>query len=384
MIIKAPTTGGILKASFVDRPNRFVVRCVLEDSGGRKEKAHMPNPGRLQELLLPGRKLYLAKAPTLKKDGTKRSTRYTVVGVERGGRPVYLDTHGTNAVARRLLEEKMIPPFRKAEVVRAEVPVGRSRFDFLLSEGGRDLYLEVKSVTLFANGLAMFPDAPTERGRRHLEELAAIARGGGRAAVLFLVHSASVTHFLPDYHTDLEFARTLLDVRRDIRIIPAAVGWSDDLEIDSAPKILTIPWDRLEREAVDRGSYLLILKLNRDRKIEVGALGALRFPKGFHIYVGSAMNSLSSRINRHRRKEKKLRWHIDYLRREADGFTALPIRSSVRQECELARAAAEVLQPGPARFGSSDCGCPTHLFYSPGDPLHSEAFHEVLETFRMG
>jgi sugar fermentation stimulation protein A len=270
-----------------------------------------------------------------------------------------------------------------AEIVRAEVPVGASRFDFLLRRGRREVLLEVKSCTLFGNRVAMFPDAVTERGRRHLEELAALSRRGRRPCVLFLVHTHQADWFLPDYHTDLAFSRTLLAVRRKLDVLPVGISWNPDLSLSGEVRPLAVPWDHLRREAEDRGSYLLLLRLARDRRVEIGRLGSYCFARGWYVYVGSAMRSLTARTARHARRRKRLHWHVDHLRQAASEVIPLPIRSTRRDECPLARALTEIYPPGPHGFGSSDCDCPTHLFHSPDNPLEHAPFHAVLQQFRM-
>jgi sugar fermentation stimulation protein A len=371
-----------MTARFLARPNRFLVRC--EAKGLREIDAFLPNPGRLWELLLPGASLYVHKPRTRNGRNSRRRTEHTVLAVERDGRPIFLHTHETNRAARYLLEHDLIPPLQGFRIKRAEVPVGKSRFDFLLSKDGEELYLEVKSCTLFGNGVAMFPDAVTARGRRHLLELAEMSRRGFRAAVLFLVHYPEVRWFMPDYHTDMEFSEALLDVREKVQLIPAAIGWNRDLTLDREPtKILTIPWDYLKGEVKDRGSYLLIVEVPEKTRLQVGGLGARNFPKGYYVYVGSAMSDLSARLARHQRKTKRLHWHIDFLTARADRIVPLPIRSSERLECGIAEALAAILEPGPGGFGSSDCRCATHLFFSPTNPLGSAQFHRVLQSFRM-
>jgi sugar fermentation stimulation protein A len=140
---------------------------------------------------------------------------------------------------------------------------------------------------------------------------------------------------------------------------------------------------QVKREVKDRGSYLLLLRIDSERRIGVGKLGDFIFPRGHYVYVGSAMRNLSARMARHSRLRKKLHWHIDYLRHEADGFVGLPVRSSQRLECEIAEALSKTFSAGPARFGSSDCKCRTHLFYSDANPIEQVAFHQVLQRFRM-
>jgi sugar fermentation stimulation protein A len=228
----------------------------------------------------------------------------------------------------------------------------------------------------------MFPDTVTERGRRHLMELAKQARRAD-SAVLFLVHTSGVCWFMPDYHTDLAFSRTFLKVKDRIRILAVGLDWRPDLTPARKVRSLEIPWPYLQREIRDRGAYILLLKLDRRKRIQVGKLGDCTFRRGYYLYVGSAMNNLSARIARHARLRKKLHWHIDYLRQEARYVAGLPIRSSKRLECVIAQALSERFVGGPSRFGSSDCRCGTHLFFSDSNPLEQPAFDGVLQRFRM-
>jgi sugar fermentation stimulation protein A len=365
-----------LHARFVKRPNRFLVECT---SGGKRIRAFLPNPGRLQELLLPGSILHLIEENT----NPERKTAFTVVAVERNGIPIMLHTHRTNQVARYLIENGSIPTLQEASIVKAEATVGRSRFDFLLSDGRGEIYLEVKSCTLVGERVAMFPDAVTARGAKHLQELAKLSCEGKRTVVLFVVHWPFTEVFMPDYHTDLHFAQTLLKVHNDVDVIPVSVRWNDDLSLVPDARILTIPWEYIEREAKDRGSYLLILRLIKDTKVDVGKLGSIVFKKGFYVYVGSAMANLTARIERHRRLRKNFHWHIDSLRDAADFICALTIRSSDRLECEIANAMSGIAECTVQGFGSSDCTCPTHLFGFKNDPASLKAFQRLLQYFRM-
>ncbi|MFO7962781.1 MAG: DNA/RNA nuclease SfsA [Desulfobacterales bacterium] len=372
---------GLITAQFVERPNRFLVRC--RRANGQTIEALLPNPGRLWELLLPGAVLYLKKVPDSVIMGGSRKTRFTAVAVEREGQPVFLDTQATNRVAAHLIEQGNIPFLEGAEIVKPEIRVGRSRFDFLLKQGGKHLYLEIKSCTLFGNGVAMFPDAITARGKKHLLELAEMAQKRNRAAVMFLVHAPHLKWFMPDYHTDFEFSRTLLAIRRYVRIIPVSVGWNTDLSLSGRVEHLNIPWRFLEKEVQDRGIYILMLHLKKEARFSAGKLAESDFPAGYYIYTGSAMNGLSARLARHCRKRKRLHWHIDYLIQRAERTIPVPIRSSKPLECVLARSLSAIFSQGPPRFGASDCRCPTHLFYSPENPLHQRGFHDVLQRFRM-
>lgn len=366
-----------VKAVFRSRPNRFVVECGLKN---RLIRAYLPNPGRLRELFFPGAELYLTRFPP----SSERRLKYMVVAVERDGAPVMLHTHVNNLVARRLIEEGRVPGLEGAEIVKPEHTVGHSRFDFLLRKGGREIILEVKSCTLFSRTLAMFPDAITARGTKHLLELAELSRKGTAAAVLFIVHSPKVRYFMPEHHTDLEFSRTLLAVKDRVMIKALSVGWNRDLSLGSAVRELVIPWDMVERESHDRGSYILILRLARDRRIKVNGLGEVLFRKGFYLYAGSAKASLTRRIEQHRRERKNLLGYIDFLRAHAEFRAALPVRASVDLECAIADALGKIAQRRIPGFGSSDCSCGGHLFGMDDDPVHSPAFISTLLHFRMG
>jgi len=366
----------IHKARFIGRPNRFLVVC---DLGGKALQAYLPNPGRLRELLLPGRVLYLVENPP---DPDKR-TRYTALAVERDGVPVLLHTHLTNDVAAHLLKAGRVPGFEGAAVIQREVAAGQSRYDFLLDRNGREFLLEVKSCTLFAGRIAMFPDAVTARGRRHLERLALHAKRGTPGGVLFLVHSPQVDAFMPDYHTDLAFSQALLAVKDDILVKAVSVTWNPDLTLGARVREVGIPWGLIEREARDEGAYLLVLEMARGRRIDVGGLGRIPFPKGYYVYAGSSRANLSKRVERHLRLRKRHHWHIDFLRSAADCCTALPVRASEDLEHGLAAALGRLADWVIPRFGSSDCRCPTHLFGFRENPLEDARFIDLLLRFRI-
>jgi sugar fermentation stimulation protein A len=362
-------------ATYARRPNRFVVECLHK---GRLIMAYLANPGRLWELLQEGSTLYITKiASTPAQD---RRMEYTVVAVEKDGVPIFLHTHHTNTVAGWLIEKRKMPGLENYSIEKPEFTVGRSRFDFLLKKGSDKMLLEVKSCTLFHDGLAMFPDAVTGRGRKHLVHLAESSMDAG---VLFVVHSPSTQYFLPEYHVDPEFSNTLYSLRKNIFVKAVSVAWRDDLSVSDEAKDLEIPWDVYEKEGADRGSYLLIIYLDTDRKILIGGLGSLPFKKGYYIYVGSAMKNLTARIERHKRKRKNLFWHIDYLREQGQVIHAIPIRSASRLECEIAESLREISHGRVERFGASDCDCNSHLFYMETNPLASSEFIDLLLYFRM-
>lgn len=376
-LFRQPLFPATIPSRFIRRQNRFVVECACS---GRTVQAHLPNPGRLWELLVPGRTVILVENAVF----PGRTTPYTAVAVVRDGVTVLLHTQKTNDAAHFLLAQRRIPGLEGAEIIKREFTLGESRFDFLLQGGREKILLEVKSCTLYGRSLAMFPDAVTARGRRHLEALATHAQNGYRCGVLFLIQSPRPEFFLPDYHTDLAFARTFLAHRDKLFYRALRISWGNDFRLDKNIGEAVIPWPLLEREGWDGGSYIFIIFLAAAARLAVGALGTFDFPAGYYLYVGSARKDLSQRLARHLRKGGKNRhWHIDYLREAAHSCLALPIRTRDDLECELAAALTRVAARSLPGFGASDCSCPSHLFYMPSHPLHDPAFRELLQYYRM-
>ena len=200
-------------ARFAARPNRFLVLARLAESDLLVE-AHLPDPGRLRELFLPGARMMLRPA----EPGSTRRTAWTAVLVEVPGATdappawVSLDTGLPNRIVGEALEAGTLDEFAGWTLVRREVPVGRSRLDFLLTDlAGRSLYLEVKSVTLVEDdGVARFPDAVTARGARHVDELRELVEcGAGEAAVLFVLQRADAHRIEAARSIDPVFAAAL-------------------------------------------------------------------------------------------------------------------------------------------------------------------------------
>ncbi len=363
------------KAVFIARLNRFTIKCEFK---GKKITAYLPNPGRLWELLLPEAQVFLEKTKR-----NKRKIPYTVVAVQKKNRPVVLHTHKANDVASFLIEKDLVPGLEGARVIKKEVKKGNSRFDLLLKKGPQEFLLEVKSCTLSCGKIAMFPDAPTQRGKRHIEELARLSRKNIKGAVLFLVDSPEVEVFIPDYHTDLEFAHVLYSAREEILIIPLSISWNKNFFLTSNVRLLKVPWELLEKEAKDGGCYLVILLLSQKVLVEIGSLGNIIFQSGYYVYVGSGMKNLSKRMARHKRLRKNLFWHIDYLRAKSKVISVIPIRSEDNLECKVARALKQISDWEIKGFGSSDCSCASHLFGMHVNPVHSSRFQNTLQFFRM-
>ena len=364
------------KARFLRRPNRFIAEAELK---GEVIRAHMPNPGRMWELLFPDTPLYVVHT-----EGAERKTAWSVVGIERDGVPIMLDTNRCNDAAEYLLRTKQIPGWESWTIERREYTVGKSRFDFLLSRGEERFLLEVKSCTLFGREGAMFPDAVTERGRKHVEHLADVQKDGWHTGILFLVQWDRARWFLPDYHTDLAFAQTFLQSAPHLDWKAAAIAWDPSFSQPKVSHLLAYPENILAEEAKDEGDYIIVLYLEEDKDIVIGSKGRMHFPQGYYLYTGSARKNLAKRIERHRRIRKKMHWHLDYLRKEAEWIAAVPIRCSEDLEHELAAAVREISGWSIPGFGCSDCDCESHLFGMQENPVHSRAFMiGVVERFRM-
>jgi len=365
------------EGTFVRRPNRFVVFFTID---GKEFGASMPNPGKMQELLFEGVKLLVTPMDT---DRVKYP--YRVVAVQNSRDEwLMLDTIKNNDCAAWLVENQKIPSLAGYLLIRREVTVGSSRFDLLLEKDGEQLYCEVKSCTLFGGDLAMFPDAVTERGRRHVMELGEMAREGIRTAVLFIVHSSEVAGFVPDFHTDPAFSETLYSNRNDLPIIPVSIGWDKTLTLKPEIKELPIHWDILETNGLDdSGLYLYLLHNEESQTIEIGEQGAIEFPQGYYLYVGSAESDLTKRLARHSRTRKGMEWHIDYLRNKTSVAGSWPIRNKTLQVCDLAAMVSDIANSSVTGFGSSDCNSNSHLFYFEKDPTHTRNLQDLISRVRM-
>lgn len=194
----------IVQAKFIERVNRFVAYVELS---GKSEKVHVKNTGRCRELLRPGANVYLAVS-----DNPGRSTAYDLVAVEKAGQTVNIDSQAPNkAVGEWLLRKQLFP---NLVFLRPEMVYGNSRFDFYVETENEKIFLEVKGVTLEENGIARFPDAPSERAVKHLEELVRARTEGYRACVVFVIQMKNVDYFLPNVETHKAFAEELARARK--------------------------------------------------------------------------------------------------------------------------------------------------------------------------
>jgi len=204
----------LVEAHFLQRFNRFIISCeiVNGEQKGNIVEAHLADPGRLRELLLPGCRLWLAPTPN-----PQRKTKWSAVLVESTENTlVSLVSSLPNSLIKQALTNKAIPDLAAWDLVRSEYPVNEHRFDFLLQRGNDRMLLEVKSVTLVENHIGLFPDAVTVRGRKHLETLARLTQAGTyQSAVLFVVQRNDAIAVSAATHIDPLFAQAWISARQN-------------------------------------------------------------------------------------------------------------------------------------------------------------------------
>ena len=194
------TYPGIARAAFIDRPNRFIAHVLV---GGERRVCHVKNTGRCRELLLPGARVLVQRA-----DKPGRKTNLDLIAVWKGQRLINMDAAAPNQVFGEWARSGGFLP--GVTLVRPEVTHGDSRFDFYLEAGARRAFVEVKGVTLEENGVARFPDAPTQRGVKHLNGLAQCAQEGYEAWAVFVVQMEGVSRFEPNWATHPAFGQALI------------------------------------------------------------------------------------------------------------------------------------------------------------------------------
>jgi sugar fermentation stimulation protein A len=406
------------EAVFLRRPNRFL---IIAGHNNEEIPCHCPNPGRLIEFFgfrgndIPGAELVLER-----RQGTgspsRAKTAWTAVGLRYRGAVVPLFSARANRTAEELILPRIIGDLAE---VRGEFTLGGSRFDFLCVDrkGVRHL-VEIKACSLVEEETAMFPDAPSERALKHLEELAALTKEGYRCHVLFVIVHGKPRRFVPNLHTDPAFAAALSSLGaaadpflpagergagagkapRDegggesartggkVTIHAALLGCGREGRGRLVSASVPVDLSHGKLAAGDGGNYLIILELPEPRETKVGALGLVAFKAGWYVYTGSARKNLSRRTGRHLRKTgKRKHWHIDYLVPLAEKTRALSILSYRNLECELAASLAKLGGEAIPRFGASDCrtrGCAGHLYFFPDPPMENRRFIETLLRFR--
>lgn len=198
----------VVKGEFISRPNRFIANVKIN---GKTETVHVKNTGRCKELLIPKRTVYLSAA-----ENQNRKTKYDLIAVEKDSegvkRLINMDSQITNDAAEEWLKKGNM--FSDSAKIRRESTFGRSRFDFYIEDGNERTFLEVKGVTLESEGRVYFPDAPTERGVKHIRELIGCLSKGYSAQILFVVQMGGVLSFSPNDVTHPEFGDALREAEK--------------------------------------------------------------------------------------------------------------------------------------------------------------------------
>lgn len=218
----------IVEGQFLSRPNRFIAKVLIN---GAEETVHVKNTGRCKELLVSGAKVYLYEASNL-----QRKTKYDLIAVEKvtqkGTLLINMDSQVPNDVAEEYLRDCKL--FSKNAEIRREFTYNNSRFDFYIADGSRKIFLEVKGVTLENDGVASFPDAPTERGVKHINELVGAVKEGYEAYILFVVQMKGVHLFKPNDSTHKAFGDALRNAHLNgVKIIAVdSIIEPDSIKID--------------------------------------------------------------------------------------------------------------------------------------------------------
>lgn len=366
------------EAFFVERDNRFVM--TLRKGDRQEIKAYIANPGRMEEFLVPGHRFFITP-------GNQGKYFYRIVSTFYEDSFILTDTIKINFLVQQLLEKKLIPEFENYTNLKREVTVDRSKFDFQL-EGISDkpTLLEVKSCSLCHKGLCMFPDAPTTRGKRHLEDLDKLANNGYDTYTLYLTTHKTARQFTPNGHTDPDYCATF-HASKNIEFLAYSLEMADPVSVfmdKNHLKRIPLDLEKAGEICKDRGSYLLILHNEKTFSETIGALGEREFPAGYYVYVGSAMQGLEKRINRHKRKTKKTHWHLDYISpTHMKIIKAYRIRRQDRLEERLAKELSKISKHSIPGFGASDTKENSHLFYFSNRPNRRRDFIDLLLDAQM-
>ena len=363
-------------ANFVERENRF---CLLLEKNGAVFRAYIPNTGRMEEFLVDGGTFFVSPFKTEK-------FNYRVVSTLYQDYYVLLDTLDVNRLVYLMIEKEYIPFLKNVKKIEREKSFGKVRLDFLVHRHKRKpLLLEVKTCTLCHNGVAMFPDAPSRRALLHIESLNRLAAQGYETWMLFVILNGSANLFMPNFHTDYDFTMRFLE-EQAVNFSASKLSLIDPVTVDLASlEDIKIDYNRAVSSCTPAGSYLLVLKNENKKRIQVGKLGEISFEQGYYVYAGSALRGLDSRVSRHARKRKKVFWHIDFIvpyhmRIEK----VFPIRRTDKIEPTMVKKLQCICDDQIEGFGASDSDAKSHLFFFNKPPFRLKRFMNIvldLKTF---
>ncbi|MBQ7934441.1 MAG: A/G-specific adenine glycosylase [Lachnospiraceae bacterium] len=275
----------IVPGTFIERPNRFIARVEID---GRVETVHVKNTGRCKELLVPGVQVYLEQSMN-----PNRSTAYDLVAVEKNGRVVNMDSQATNKVVEEWLRGKALfsgvsDYISNITLVKPETFYGQSRFDFYVETPDEKIFIEVKGVTLEEDGVVRFPDAPSERAIKHMEELVEASRKGYRAMVIFVIQMEGVKYFTPNRDTHAAFGDALTVAQKagvevyafDCKVTP------DTLEINSSVPVSMWPvYEILRKGELEMIPNPLLKWYDSNKRV----LPWRQDPTPYHVWVSEIM-----------------------------------------------------------------------------------------------
>ncbi len=353
-----------IKASFIKRLNRFVGIVTIHS---KEQSVYIPNTGKLSELLIPGREVILVPS-------TGKYT-YKLLYVMYDNQPIMIDSIYSNQLFKNLLNNKSIPKLKSIEIIKQEPAYKNHRFDFLIKHNNSEKFIELKSCTLGWKKIASFPDAESKRAVEHIKALAETENG----ILVFLILHSNIKVFVPNYHRDFEFYKTLKQYRNKIKIYAFAVQHAKNFEISGVkPVDIVIP------DVTPGGKYLILLYNSRKQKIEVGKLGEVDFPKGYYLYIGSSKINVFKRIAYHKRKKINKHWHLDYITENLKITADIPLINCNKSECFITSTLETFDGKRVTNFGSSDCDCYSHLLYFKKNPLHNDELWSQIFTFQLG
>lgn len=224
----------VKKGVFIERPNRFIAKVLID---GNEETVHVKNTGRCKELLVTGATVYLSVA-----QNPLRKTKFDLIGVDKVTNrriiKVNMDSQIPNDVVEEWLKRGNL--FSEKAIIKREVFYGKSRFDFYIQDNDRRIFLEVKGVTLENDGVASFPDAPTERGIKHINELVECLKEGYEAYILFVIQMKNIDYFTPNYATHPQFGQALKTAQENgVKILAYdCIVDDDNIVLDKEIKII--------------------------------------------------------------------------------------------------------------------------------------------------
>lgn len=191
---------------FLERPNRFIANVLID---GKKEKVHVKNTGRCKEILIKGTKVYLEKS-----NNPNRKTKYSLISAYKEDQLINIDSQVPNKVVFDAIKSNRIKELENIKVLKREVTFGNSRFDLYFEKDNESGFIEVKGVTLENNGLSLFPDAPTERGTKHIKEMIKVVESGLKGYIFFLIQMENIKYFTPNTSMDEKFSNALIEANK--------------------------------------------------------------------------------------------------------------------------------------------------------------------------